>query len=204
MVSGYKIWSDIGMTMKHAKVKFVFLLAIISCQSIVASSQQGEYAIQNLVEDSERRLAVGHQVALAKWDSRSSVEDPVREIQVLQNAVKEGKSKGLDDSLITNFFRAQIEANKVVQYSLLAEWRRTGRAPKHLPLDLQSTIRPELDEIQTSLIRDLIQTSKVRSNPECPVIVAKAIGQYLARQHKSRTDLNAIALDRSMAAACAN
>ena len=37
---------------------------------------------------------------------------------------------------VSNFLRAQIEANKCVQYALLAEWRRVEKAPDHKPVDL--------------------------------------------------------------------
>ena len=64
------------------------------------------------------------------------VEDTSREDYVIASATKSGQSRGLDQTLVSNFFKAQIEANKLVQYSLLAEWRREGRAPGHTPVDL--------------------------------------------------------------------
>jgi chorismate mutase len=45
---------------------------------------------------------------------------------------------------VSNFFKVQIEANKLIQYSLLAEWRRLGKAPHHTPVSLAGAIRPEL------------------------------------------------------------
>jgi chorismate mutase len=50
---------------------------------------------------------------------------------------------------VSNFFRAQIEANKLVQYSLLAEWHRAGKAPDHTSVNLANAIRPELDRLET-------------------------------------------------------
>jgi len=38
---------------------------------------------------------------------------------------------------------------------LLAEWRRVGKAPDHTPVDLGSTIRPQLDEVDKALIAQL-------------------------------------------------
>jgi chorismate mutase len=87
--------------------------------------------LHRLVEMSARRLAIAEQIALAKWDSGTPVEDASREAQVIASAVKAGESRGLDQATVSSFFRAQIEASKLVQYSLLAEWRRLGKAPDH-------------------------------------------------------------------------
>jgi chorismate mutase len=58
-----------------------------------------------------RRIHIAHDVALSKWDNGSPVEDAAREAQVIQNAVSGTQSKGLDAAWVTEFFRAQIEAN---------------------------------------------------------------------------------------------
>ena len=89
--------------------------------------------LQPLVDTSARRLLLAKQVALAKWDSRAPVEDPTREAQVITAAAKEGELKGLNRQFVSDFFAAQIEANKLVQYSLLAAWHRAGGAPNETP-----------------------------------------------------------------------
>src|SRR3981189_2703215 len=85
----------------------------------MAHTQNVTNNLQSLVEASAQRLTVAEQVALAKWDSGSAVEDVPREAQVITGAVKVGESQGLDEASVSNFFRARIEADKLVQYSLL-------------------------------------------------------------------------------------
>jgi chorismate mutase-like protein len=106
--------------------------------------------LQPLVETSARRLSLAQKVAFAKWDNGTAVEDPLREEHVIASAVSEGKTEGLDPAVVSRFFRAQIEANKAVQTSLLSTWHRAGKAPDHQAKDLATTIRPQLDEIQTT------------------------------------------------------
>lgn len=166
----------------------------------MAHTQAVTDKIQFLVETSARRLTIAEQVALAKWDSGTAVEDVPREAQVITGAVKMGQSKGLDEASVTNFFRAQIEANKLVQYSLLADWRRAGKAPAHERIDLANTIRPELDQLQTTLIAELADTTAIRASMSCRPEVAEAVGKYVSAQHMG--PLQAIALDRAMATAC--
>jgi chorismate mutase len=165
-------------------------------------AQQAIEQFRPLVEVSARRLLIGEQVALSKWDSGTAIEDPVREALIVNDAVKKGESKGLEQSFVSYFFKAQIEANKVVQYSLLADWRRTGNAPRHTPIDLVKTIRPQLDEIQISLVTELANTAEIRAQATCPANIAKAVGEYLSAHKHNVGPLRAIALDRALSATC--
>jgi len=139
---------------------------------------------------------------LAKWDNGMPVEDASREDDLIGNATKAGQSRGLDPTSVSNFFRAQIEANKLVQYSLLAEWRREGRAPDHTPVNLASTIRAELDEVDKALIAELEESKVIRASASCCTDIAKAVGKYASAHKKQFSPLKAIALDRALATAC--
>lgn len=158
--------------------------------------------LQPLVETSARRLAIAEQVALAKWDNKTPVEDAWREGQVIGSAVKAGQSKGLEATSVSDFFKAQIEANKLVQYALLAEWRRAGKAPDHKPVDLGRTIRPELDELDKQLIAELEESTAIRASASCRTEIAKAAGRYAAAHKNDLGPLEGIALDRALATAC--
>ncbi len=158
--------------------------------------------LQSLVQTSARRLQVAHKVALAKWYSGVRVEDPSREEEVIQIAVTDGLATGLESSQVAEFFKAQIEANKLIQYCLLADWRRDGRAPALSTADLVKEIRPELDVIEKRLIEELKQSAAARSTTTCPAQVAKAVGEYLNSRSLKIDSLEGVALDRAMASAC--
>src|SRR5258708_2311384 len=134
-------------------------------------AQNGRDLLQRLVETSAQRLVIAEEVSLAKWDNGIPVEDASREAQVIVRAVKAGESRGLDQTSVSNFFRAQIEANKLVQCSLLAERRRVGKAPDHTPVDLANTIRPELDEVDRVLIAELKESTGIRTIASCRIDV---------------------------------
>jgi chorismate mutase len=72
--------------------------------------------MRSLVETSAQRLQIAEKVVLAKWYSGAQVEDASREAEVIQKAVNDGKSIGLDPIEVEEFFKAQIEANKLIQY----------------------------------------------------------------------------------------
>ena len=117
-------------------------------------------------------------------------------------AIEKGRARGLDKAVVSNFFKAQIEANKLVQYSLLAEWRRAGKAPHHTPISLANTIRPQLDHVEMELIEELANTATMRAIPSCRADIAKAVGNYRSAHNNRINRLIAIALDRALAAAC--
>lgn len=158
--------------------------------------------LQALVETSAQRLQLASKVALAKWDSGAKVEDPAREKQVIENAAREGQAKGLDPTQVGDFFKAQIEANKVIQYSLLSGWLAAGNAPPHAPVDLAKEIRPQLDQIQIQLIDQLAQSAPVRSSQTCRENVAHAVAGYLAAHQLNPDARNAVALERAVGATC--
>jgi chorismate mutase len=181
--------------------KFLTLFTLLIWGMGMASGET-DNPVRPLVETSAQRLRIAERVALAKWDSGAAVEDGPREAKVIQSAVKDGNALGLDSTQVEDFFRAQIEANKLVQYSLLADWRRVGRAPEHAPVDLVKEVRPQLDEIEKRLIAELSGTLSVRSAASCNLDVAKAVGEYIDA-HKLKADSrDAVALDRAMAATC--
>src|ERR1700754_1855793 len=112
------------------------------------SAPSGEAAFLPLLDMTVARLHIARQVALSKWDSQKPVEDLPREAQVIQAAVDDARARGVPPLLASHFFADQIEANKLVQYGLLAQWHRAGRAPDEKRVDLAKDIRPELDRLQ--------------------------------------------------------
>ena len=188
--------------MLFQKLVVLFFAAHTSVVMELAQPQTTADRLQGLIATSAQRLSIGKQVALSKWDSKIPVEDAPREAHVIAAAIQAGELRGLDQTFVATFFKAQIEANKLVQYSLLAEWYRLGNAPAHSSIDLSNAIRPELDQIQTALIAELADTTNIRAKASCPTELAVAIGKYVAAHQADLSHLDAIALDRSLATAC--
>ena len=188
--------------MQTNKQKMVFLVMLSIYAPTSAFAQVESQQLRELVKLSARRLVIAEQVALAKWDNGMPVEDASREDHIISRATKAGQSSGLDPTSVSNFFRAQIEANKLVQYSLLADWRREGRAPNHSPVDLHNTIRAKLDDVDKELIAALAESRVMRGTASCPTDIAKAVRKFASAHTKQFSPLKAIALDRALATAC--
>lgn len=114
------------------------------------------------------RLNVADQVALTKWDSGKPIQDSPREVQVIAAAAKLAPTYQLDAEEVGQFLAAQIEANKLVQYALLAKWNAAGSAPATARPDLVRQIRPQLDQLQTRLLQNYAAFAPYRQDPQCP------------------------------------
>ena len=191
---------SIDMTLNLSKA--ALCTALLALAAPAAHAGDAKHVLRPLVESSAQRLGIGDEVALSKWDSGASVEDVAREEAVISSAVEQGQRENLAAADVTRFFRAQIEANKLVQYEALATWRRAGYAPPHAPVDLKGTIRPELDRLQTKMIAELAEAAPVLESKECAKEVARAVGRYSFEHQFDPANLPVIALDRAMAGFC--
>ncbi|MGO4396328.1 chorismate mutase [Variovorax sp. M-6] len=156
-----------------------------------------------LVELSATRLEISRKVALTKWDSKLSVADPPndpREKQVIDAATSEARGLGLPDELASAFFADQIEASKLVQFVLMADWRRSGSVPADRRADLKTELRPALDRLRTQFIEELVATQALRADPDCKLHLARAAGEH--GQRRRLEPLYRIGLDRGLARVC--
>ncbi|MFF4909617.1 chorismate mutase [Streptomyces sp. NPDC001260] len=147
------------------------------------------------------RLATADLVAAAKWGTDSPIDDPAREQQVLDTVATQAQRIGADPDEIRRVFRDQIEANKLVQRGLFAEWTaHPDRAPTTKP-DL-NVVRQTINRINTDLVRSLADTTADRTAPACrPELLMAAVEVHLERHQDL---LHTAALARSLARICRN
>ena len=114
-----------------------------------------ESALGVLVNLMRARLDLIVEVAKSKWNSGTPVEDLRREQDLLDAVVAAAPSHGLDPLFATTFFRAQIEAAKLLESALIAEWA-LAHAPAFAAVPDQKTfIRPEIDKLTGRLLEAL-------------------------------------------------
>lgn len=153
-------------------------------------------ALQSLLSTLNERLNIGDLVALTKWDSGKPIQDSPREAQVIDNTRKLATERKLDPEDVAQLIAAQMEANKLVQYGLLAQWQAAGAAPDTPRPDLGKQIRPRLDELQTRLLQQYADFTPYRHDPNCPAWLTKA------RTRLTRDALHELALTRATGELC--
>ncbi|MFJ2537374.1 MULTISPECIES: chorismate mutase [unclassified Pseudomonas] len=171
-------------------------LALLAGTSHAATSTPAPESLQPLLLTLNERLNIGDLVALTKWDSGKPIQDSPREAQVIANARTLASERKLDPEDVSQLIAAQMEANKLVQYGLLAQWQAAGAAPNTPRPDLGKQIRPRLDELQTRLLQQYADFAPYRHDSSCPAWLAKA------RSGLTHDALHALALTRATGELC--
>ena len=145
------------------------------------------------------RIAVADRVALTKWDNQRPVSDAQRESEVIADAIRLAPKYGLESTDVAAFFRAQIEANKWVQYQDLNRWQLYGNVPQTHRPDL-AQLRNKLDALQDTILQRLAATQQMREMPNCRITTAHAVASFARRAHLDA--LHQKALVRAMGDFC--
>lgn len=156
------------------KLRLALTLLLASTHAFAAPP-----TLEPLLHSIAERLDIANQVALSKWDSHKAVEDKKREQEVIASVVAQAPSYKLDPTAAEQFFAAQIEANKLVQYTHLSDWQLQGKAPDDPRPDLAKQIRPQLDQLQKRLLQQLADFTPQRTDPQCPQWLAEAVHEPL-------------------------
>jgi chorismate mutase len=125
---------------------------VTHAQSKSVGGSSGGNLLTGLIEE---RLSLMTDVARAKWNNGSAIEDPIREQQLLADVGVKAQTLGISAEWAQHFFRLQIEAAKEVQYCLFAQWTAAGQRPFPEVLDLRTAIRPKLDRLTVQILQEL-------------------------------------------------
>jgi len=142
------------------------LLAVLTTGCASASFTAADTAaVDRLLGLIKERLDVAPEVARAKWNTKAPIEDLPREQQIIDGVGRRAPEYGLDPRLAESFFRAQIEASKIVQNALHAEWTAEKQPPFSTVADLGKDIRPVLDRLTPAMMRALADALPVLERP---------------------------------------
>ncbi len=98
------------------------------------------------------RLLISVDVAKSKWNSGAPIEDLQRENDIIASLARQAGKAGLPLAWAEQFFRAQIEASKIVQRELHVRWRQQGAGKFEDAPDLARDVRPRLDALTPKLL----------------------------------------------------
>lgn len=162
------------------------LVAILAsgCATTASFTAADTATVDRLLGLIKERLDVAPDVARTKWNSKAPIEDLPREKQIIDGVAKGATEYGLDPQVAGTFFTGQIEASKVVQNALHAEWTARRQPPFAKVADLGKDIRPVLDRLTPAMMRALAAALPVLQQPggrqlleaQTKAILAKAPG----------------------------
>jgi chorismate mutase len=152
-----------------------FLLAGCAAQPPAADAEK----VDRILILIQERLGYMDDVARNKWNSGAPIEDLPREREIIEGLGRQAPAYGLDATIAKDFFRAQIEASKMIQTARFAEWR----AQKHPPFanipDLRDRIRPALDALTPQMMEALAAALPVLKAPDGAALVAARVNAIL-------------------------
>jgi chorismate mutase len=129
--------------------------------AVGAKAASDRVLLDALVVVAARRLVLGVDVAAAKFLSGERVDDLVREQEILESTAGKLKRAELRHTLGIEFFRDQIEANKLIQRDLHRYW---DEHPDKFPVrhrDLTAELRPQLDLVNRHMLLMLTQMENI-------------------------------------------
>ena len=141
----------------------------------------------------DARLLLANDVAQFKWNHHIPIEDTAREAQVIAALGHQAGDLGVPQAWAEGFFKAQIEASKIVQEELFHGWdvSRHGQFPD--APDLAAVTRPKLDKITGLLLRALAENWPVLSDPKRRDDVQRALHPMQADELSPNAVAEAIA-----------
>jgi chorismate mutase len=111
-------------------------------------------AIDTLLQRMQQRLALMHDVARVKWNTKRPILDADRERVMLKDVVELGRLHHLDADRTRAFFTAQIEAAALIQEADFQRWQDERQPPFADVPDL-TTLRQRIDQLNGELLAAL-------------------------------------------------
>lgn len=122
-------------------------------------------ALEVLVELAARRVALGVDVAATKFLAGREIEDPGREEEMLGRVAGRLNAAGDTQGTGLAFFLDQIEASKVIQRGLYAQWREHPTEVPANSRDLATEVRPELDALNDEILPLVVHVADLAPVP---------------------------------------
>jgi chorismate mutase len=148
----------------HLNLALILLLAS-GCATAPQGSATDTARVDRLLRLVRERLDVAPEVARIKWNTKAPIEDLPREKQIIDGVAQRAPQYGLEPQVASAFFQAQIEASKIIQNALHAEWTARGQPLFEKVADLGKDVRPVLDRLTPAMMQALAEALPVVRQP---------------------------------------
>jgi len=152
------------------------LASLVMSGRAVAAGDDPADPVMALVALIRQRLDLMEEVARSKWNLGIPVEDSSREQSLIDSVDALARGRGVDPALAATFFRAQIEAAKLVQSARISLWAAMHAGTFAAAADLRTEIRPKLDRLTADLLSALAAAAPTLKRADADRIIAAAHG----------------------------
>ncbi|KAL3075462.1 hypothetical protein niasHS_011969 [Heterodera schachtii] len=120
-----------------------------------------------IVGVANKRLMLAKDVVNYKFHHNTSIDDFVREKQVLESVSAQGQKAGIGGNYGEEFFQDQMDANKMIQKGYEKLWTDNKSSPPKNAPDLQKDTRPKVTAATEEMILALKVFQQFRINKNC-------------------------------------
>ncbi|CAK5039915.1 unnamed protein product [Meloidogyne enterolobii] len=166
------------------------LFIVILFFNIVKSDTDTNPDIDRFVEIADDRLTLSDYVALYKVVNNKTITDPKREEQLLDDMRSKGKKLSLNEDYVTLIFQDQMNASKHFQNYLVNLWNQHGIPPIKVR-DLETDLRPKIDQINNEMLQLLVKIQKLPS-ADCLKEVDKSLKNFIMRVNDIDEQIDAL------------
>lgn len=177
--------------LKKLAIAAAAAMVLMAGSSGMAAAEGDSGSTDRLVGLLVERLETADTVAAIKWagavrdGGEPVIDDPGREAAIYDAMAVLGDAHGLPAGWVRQVFEGQIEANKMVQRGLVAEWRY-GLAGAPVPATDLAGIRPVIDRANAGIVDELSARRAELASGDCP---ARVTGSVLAVAGARHIDL---------------
>jgi cyclohexadienyl dehydratase len=156
---------------------------LVAHRAVVSAAQERWFGerqrldeVSDLVDLLARRMAFIPLVAAIKAKRGLPIEDVEREHKVLEGAAANARQKGLPELPVRRFFEVQIDLSKAVE----------RRMQESSALDLETQIRPALNELGARIVGALRRARAAHALPSCTLADLEPLSPWLNEGERSR------------------
>lgn len=138
------------------RIFWVFAACVLFAAQVAATEVEfidPEADVQDATALVAQRLELMQSVAAWKYARGLKIVDEPRERKVLEATLQQASALGIDPDTARELFSLQIQLARKVQQHYVGEWRKARADPPQPLRDLDTDLRPALDDIGARLLR---------------------------------------------------
>ncbi|MDV6344604.1 gamma subclass chorismate mutase AroQ [Nitrosomonas sp. Is37] len=189
--------SIIGATLiwRSAVLKIYCILGILLALTGAATAQVGfvdhEAQVRQVFVLIDKRLELMQAVAAWKYLRHVPVLDVAREHSVLEAVVVQAQILGISAEPARELFALQMRLAREMQQRFIDQWRTANVAPPLAPRDLNTELRPQLNEISARLMQAIYLAMPEFQRKDFHTYYARSAGSITGRSVDER-DISAL------------
>jgi chorismate mutase len=181
---------NLNLSTKRLLSYLLILPSLLIAHTASAQTIYPQLQVDQLLRLMQQRLLIAHEVARWKWNQQRPIEDQQREHELIVQVRQQAERYELPPDTVTAFFQGQIQAGKLIQTADFHHWQHLGIQFFPKVSDLNQTLRPSLDKLNTEFLANLAQLNPILGCPNIQEMIKSRSEVILLGDGVNRTVQN--------------